>query len=54
MNLLKPFEDYMADHDQLMEGRKEKMWFYVTFNSLDDLMTRQKPGTRRKFPSLHE
>ena len=34
--------------------RKEGMGFYVAFNSLGHIATRYKPGTGKKFPSLHE
>ena len=36
-----------------MFNRKEGMGFYVAFNSLGHIAMRWKPGTRKKFLSLH-
>ena len=35
------------------KGRKE-LGFYVAFNSLGHIAMREKPGTGKKFPNLHE
>ena len=44
---------HVDDANSKPQGRKEGFGLYVAFNSLGLIAMRQKPGTRKKFPSLH-